>query len=39
MLEINRKLYLEEPTNNKLAQYDQIKAITADYMRELQQSI
>jgi N-formylglutamate deformylase len=35
MLEVNRKLYLNEPTNEKSGNYDQIKSVTNAFIREL----
>jgi N-formylglutamate amidohydrolase len=32
MLEINRNLYLEEPTNNKSSRYHEVKKVTQDYL-------
>ncbi len=39
MLEINRALYLNEPTNQKSDNYDQIKQITGDYIRTIKNSL
>jgi N-formylglutamate deformylase len=39
MLEVNRKLYLNEPTNEKSGNYDQIKRITSAFIRELKGSL
>jgi N-formylglutamate amidohydrolase len=39
MLEINRALYLNEPTNQKSEKYSQIKQITSDYMRAIKNSL
>jgi N-formylglutamate deformylase len=39
MLEVNRKLYLTEPTNEKSGNYDQIKRITSAFIRELKGSL
>ncbi len=39
MLEINRKLYLEEPTNKKSGQYELIKEVTGEYIKELYRSL
>ncbi|MEN8122582.1 MAG: N-formylglutamate amidohydrolase [Bacteroidota bacterium] len=35
MIEINRKLYLEEGTNNKLPVYNRLKRIIGDYLKEI----
>jgi hypothetical protein len=32
MLEINRKLYLKEPTNEKSERYQEIKKVIQDYL-------
>jgi N-formylglutamate amidohydrolase len=39
MLEINRALYLNEPTNHKSATYNQIKQITSDYIQTIKNSL
>jgi N-formylglutamate amidohydrolase len=39
MLEINRALYLNEPTNNKSEKYYEIKQITSDYIRTIKNSL
>jgi N-formylglutamate deformylase len=39
MLEINRKLYLEEPTNTKSKQYGTIKEITSEFIKTLRKMI
>lgn len=39
MLEINRALYLNEPTNQKSESYSQIKQITGEYIRTIKNSI
>jgi N-formylglutamate amidohydrolase len=39
MLEINRALYLNEPSNEKSATYNQIKQITSEYIRTIKNSL
>ena len=39
MLEINRALYLNEPTNQKSETYYQIKQITSEYIRTIKNSL
>jgi N-formylglutamate amidohydrolase len=39
MLEINRALYLNEPTNKKSETYSQIKQITSDYIRTIKTTL
>jgi N-formylglutamate amidohydrolase len=39
MLEINRALYLNEPTNQKSETYSQIKQITGEYIRTIKNSM
>ena len=39
MLEINRKLYLEEPTNNKNSDFDKIKKVTAGFINLIRDTI
>jgi N-formylglutamate amidohydrolase len=39
MLEINRALYLNEPTNQKSETYSQIKQITGEYIRTIKNSL
>jgi N-formylglutamate deformylase len=39
MLEINRALYLNEPTNQKSETYDQIKRIAGEYIRTIKNSL
>ena len=39
MLEINRALYLNEPTNQKSETYSQIKQITSEYIRTIKNSL
>ena len=39
MLEINRALYLNEPTNQKSETYDQIKQIASDYIRAIKNNV
>lgn len=39
MLEVNRKLYLKEPTNEKSAGYSEIKALIGDYIRTLRDAL
>jgi N-formylglutamate amidohydrolase len=39
MLEINRALYLNEPTNQKSEKYYEIKQITSDYIRTIKNSL
>ena len=39
MLEINRALYLNEPTNQKSETYSQIKLITSEYIRTIKNSL
>jgi N-formylglutamate deformylase len=39
MLEVNRKLYLNEPTNEKSGSYDEIKRVTNAFIRELKSSM
>jgi N-formylglutamate deformylase len=39
MLEINRGLYLKEPTNEKTEKYNEIKKLTAEYIKILKSSL
>jgi len=39
MLEINRNLYLKEPTNEKSAQYAEIKNVTSKFIKTLKNSL
>jgi hypothetical protein len=39
MLEINRALYLNEPTNQKSETYYQLKQITSEYIRTIKNSL
>jgi len=39
MLEINRKLYLKEPTNEKSERYAEIKSVTGDFIRAIKKSL
>ena len=39
MLEINRALYLNEPTNQKSETYNEIKQITSEYIRAIKDSL
>jgi len=39
MLEINRNLYLNEPTNEKSKRYHEIKKITSEFIKELKNSL
>ena len=39
MLEVNRALYLKEPTNEKSESYSQIKQITSDYIRTIKNTL
>jgi N-formylglutamate amidohydrolase len=39
MLEINRSLYLKEPTNQKSEKYEQIKEVVNDYIKTIKNSL
>jgi N-formylglutamate deformylase len=39
MLEVNRSLYLDEPTTRKLERYEEIKQVTAEFIRIIKNSI
>lgn len=39
MLEINRGLYLNEPTNNKSERYSEIKKITGEFIETIKNSL
>lgn len=39
MLEINRGLYLNEPTNEKSERYDEVKTVVGEFLRELKRSL
>ncbi len=39
MLEINRKLYLDEPTNIKSGRYEEIGRVTQEFIQELKNSL
>ena len=39
MLEINRGLYLKEPTNEKTEKYAEIKKVTAEFIKTIKSSL
>lgn len=39
MLEVNRKLYLNEPSNEKSERFNEIKQITTDYLKSIKKLI
>jgi DNA-dependent RNA polymerase auxiliary subunit epsilon len=39
MLEINRALYLNEPTNEKSEKYLEIKKVTGDFIKTIKNSL
>ena len=39
MLEINRALYLKEPTNEKAENYLEIKKVTGDFIKTIKNSL
>jgi hypothetical protein len=39
MLEINRRLYLNEPSNEKSSRYEEIKSVVAEFIKLMRTSL